>query len=98
MSASWLAAQARAKACLFRGFGQVEEADAFAMCTTRGARWATVNSGGADGEYELTVETRVFRNDCLPELIVIEIYVHVQHVGNFTSAHTYNLPDSCGQT
>ena len=32
--ALWLAAQASAKAGLFRSFGQVEEADALSMCTT----------------------------------------------------------------
>jgi hypothetical protein len=64
--AFWLAAEARAKSCLFCGFGQVEEPDAFAMCATRRARRAAVNSSRVDGEDELPVEARVFRDDCLP--------------------------------
>jgi hypothetical protein len=72
-----LAAQAGAEACLFRCFRQLEETDALAMCATRRARRATVNSCRADGEDKLTVEACIFRHYRLPQLIVFNGCVHV---------------------
>ena len=64
------AALAGAEARLLGFSDGLEEGDILALGRARGAAWAAIDSGGADGEEEFPVEGRIAALDRLPALLV----------------------------